>query len=346
MPPASAKPAPTTRVNNFARAPATLLVGPPRASRRGAASLCSLLMTALVLPAGRPQKAVVRRYAVALGLSASLLASRVLPGQAQVLRPASPAAAPADTTGHKYQTPPGAPRQPWYNSKLVRATAVPAVLIGYGISVVDDHGFYSSYDVKRDLHRAFPNFNNHLDDYLQWSPYLELGAVLAFGVEGRNDRTNLALILVKSEAIMLTSVYLVKTATQHERPDGSDHLSFPSGHTAQAFLAASIVHTELRDKSPWYGIGAYTLATGVGAFRMLNNKHWEADVFAGAGFGILSAHLAYLTHRHRWGRRPEDRRGVGLELERPAEPAHGQWQMTPTMLPGATPGVTLTWQAR
>ena len=59
--------------------------------------------------------------------------------QAQAL-PASP----ADTTLHKYQTLPGAARQPWYQSKLVRASIVPAVLIGYGISVYDDHGFYSS----------------------------------------------------------------------------------------------------------------------------------------------------------------------------------------------------------
>jgi membrane-associated phospholipid phosphatase len=42
----------------------------------------------------------------------------------------------------------------------------------------------------------------------------------------------------------------------------------------------------------------------VGALRMLNNKHWQADVFTGAGIGILSAHAAYLSHRNRWGRKP------------------------------------------
>ena len=266
------------------------------------------------------------------------------PTQAQVLSPTPlPAAEPADTTLHKYEAPPGTPRKPWYQSKLVRASIVPAVLIGYGFSVVDGHGLYSSYDAKRDLQRNFPNFNNHLDNYLQWSPYVELGAVLLAGVDSRSDRVNLALLLVKSEALMLGSVYLVKTATHHERPDGSDNLSFPSGHTAQAFLAASIVHTEFRDKSQWYGIGAYTLATGVGAFRMLNNKHWEADVFAGAGFGILSAHLAYLSHRHRWGRRPADRPGVGLV---PGPAKLTPWQLSPTLLPGGAPGLNVTWRAR
>jgi len=283
----------------------------------------------------------LRRGALAIGLGASLLAGAVRPAQAQVLPPAP---VPTDTTLHKYQTPAGAPPRPWYQSKVFKAAIVPAVLIGYGISVVDDHGFYSSYDARRDIRRNFPNFNNHLDDYMQWAPYLELGAVLAFGVESRNDRVNMALVLAKSEAIMLGSVYLVKTLTKHERPDGSDYRSFPSGHTAQAFLAASIVHTELREKSQWYGIGAYTIATTVGAFRMLNNKHWEADVFAGAGFGILSAHAAYLTHRHRWGRRPADRQGVGLG--QPVVPPRGLWQTTPTLLPGGTPGIMLTWQAK
>jgi membrane-associated phospholipid phosphatase len=300
-------------------------------------------MTTSLPSASRRASAAARRQLLTFGLGTSLLAGAALSALAQVpLNPTAPAA--ADTSGHKYQTVPGAARQPWYNSKLVRAAAVPAVLIGYGISVVDEHGFYSSYDARRDIQRNFPNFNNHLDDYLQWAPYLELGAVLAFGVEGRNDRTNLALILAKSEAIMLSSVYIVKMSTRHERPDGSDSRSFPSGHTAQAFLAASIVHTELREKSQWYGIGAYTLATGVGAFRMLNNKHWEADVFAGAGFGILSAHLAYLTHRHRWGKNPADRSGVGLSA--PVLPERGKWQLNPTMLPGNTPGVTVTWQAK
>ena len=301
-------------------------------------------MTNFLPSIGRPAGAALRRAALALGLSGSLLAGAVLPSQAQVpLRPQAPAPA-ADTTGHKYQTPLGAPPRAWYQGKVVRAAFVPAVLIGYGISVVDDHGFYSSYDARRDIQRNFPNFSNHLDDYLQWAPYLELGAVLAFGTESRNDRVNLALILAKSEAIMLGSVFIVKNLTRHERPDGADRLSFPSGHTAQAFLAASIVHTELREKSQWYGIGAYTLATGVGAFRMLNNKHWEADVFAGAGFGILSAHVAYLTHRHRWGKHPTDRDGVGLG--RPVLPERGKWELNPTLLPGNTPGMTMTWQAK
>lgn len=243
-----------------------------------------------------------------------------------------PPAAPADTL-HKYENVPGQlkPHRPWYKGKLVKASIVPAILIGYGASTIYGNGFYSSYDARADLRRAFPNFHTKVDDYLIYAPYFELGAVALAGVESRDDRLNTLLVIVKSEIIMGVTVTALKYTTKILRPDGSAHNSFPSGHTAQAFVAASIVHTEFRDKSQWYGIGAYTIATSVAALRMLNNRHWESDVFAGAGIGIMSAHVAYLSHRNRWGRKPRERADVS-------------W--SPTWLPGGVPGVALVWRPR
>ena len=252
----------------------------------------------------------------------SLLA---LPATAQVAQP--------DTT-HKSENTRGVatePKKSFFRSKGFRASIVPVVLIAYGASTINGHGLYSSYDVRNDVHHLFgPGRHTHVDDFLQFAPYLELGGVLLAGIETRNDRVNLGLVILKSEALMLASVYAVKTLTNIERPDGSNSQSFPSGHTAQAFLAASIVHTELRDKSPWYGIGAYTIATSVGVLRMVNDKHWESDVIAGAGFGILSAHLAYLSHRNRWGRKPLGRE-VGL---------------LPSWSPAGGTGFALTWRPK
>ena len=243
-----------------------------------------------------------------------------------------PRATPADTT-HKYENPGGVPatlKKSFFKSKGFRASIVPAVLIGYGVSTINDHGFYSSYDAKKDINHLFgPGRHTHVDDFLQFAPYFELGGVLLAGVESHNDRVNLGLVILKSEAIMLTSVYTVKVLTNIDRPDGSP-TAFPSGHTAQAFLAASIVHTELRDKSPWYGIGAYTIATSVAVLRMVNDKHWESDVFAGAGFGIMSAHLAYLSHRNRWGRKAIGR-DVGI---------------VPLWSPAGGTGLSVTWRPK
>ena len=269
---------------------------------------------------------MINRYFRALGLLLTL-AQAPLPAAAQ-----APTTAPADTT-HKYQNPGGAPavtKKPFLKSKGFRAVIVPAVLISYGASTINGNGFYSSYDAKKDIRRAFGTYRNHIDDYLQWAPYLEIPGVLLAGVESRNDRVNLGLIVLKGELIMLGSVYMVKKLSGVLRPDSSNRLSFPSGHTAQAFLAASIVHTEFRDKSQWYGIGAYALATSVAAFRMINNKHWQSDVVAGAGFGILSAHLAYLSHRNRWGRKP-----LGRDVS-----------AVPLWSPSGGVGLSVTWRPK
>jgi membrane-associated phospholipid phosphatase len=258
-----------------------------------------------------------------------LLLGSLTPSYAQVSPTPTPAA--TDTT-HKYENPGGVPapvKAKWYRSKVFRATIVPAVLIGYGAYTFNG-GFYTNEEAKRDVNKLFPNYRTKIDDILIVVPYLELVAVGLAGVESRDDRINTLLIIAKGEAIMLGSTFLVKHLSRKERPDGSNNLSFPSGHTAQAFLAASIVHAEFRDKSPWYGIGAYTLATSVAAFRMINNKHWQSDVFAGAGFGILSAHLAYLSHRNRWGRKPRGR-DIG---------------MAPAYLGNGTPGLTLSWHPK
>lgn len=206
------------------------------------------------------------------GMVASLIHRPALAlAQTPLARPTA-----ADTVPqHKYENPTGAPaaaKRSFFRSKGFRATVVPAVLIGYGASVINGHGWYSSYDAKRDIHRGFGTYRNHVDDYLQYAPYLlhyapylELGGLLLAGGDSRNDRVNRALVVLKSEAIMLGSVFVVKTLAGEQRPDSSDRRSFPSGHTAQAFLAASLVHAEFRDKSSWYGLEAYPTATGAGA---------------------------------------------------------------------------------
>ncbi|QNF34613.1 phosphatase PAP2 family protein [Adhaeribacter swui] len=208
-------------------------------------------------------------------------------------------------TLRKYQDTTAVPtKASFFKSKGFRATIVPAILIGYGVSTIKDHGIYSSYDAKRDLQRHFPNFKTNVDDYLIFAPFAELALAYVLQFEGNHDYLNTGILILKAEAINAVAVFGLKSLTKQERPNGENSYSFPSGHTAHAFLAASIIHSELRHRSPWFGIGAYTIATGVGALRMLNNKHWQSDVFAGAGIGILSSHLAYLSHRNRWGRKP------------------------------------------
>jgi membrane-associated phospholipid phosphatase len=269
---------------------------------------------------------MLNNFLIRYTLLAVLSFASLVPAAAQV---APAATVPADTT-HKFENPDGVPaavKKPWYRGKLVKATIVPAILIGYGAYTFNGGGFYTNQDANYDIHKLFPTYRTSIDNYLIFAPYAELGLVALAGVESHDDRLNTLLVIGKAEAIMLASVFTVKALSREERPDGSDNQSFPSGHTAQAFLAASIVHAEFRDKSQWYGVGAYTIATGVAALRMINTKHWQSDVVAGAGFGILSAHLAYLTHRNRWGRKPR---------------LLDEATLSPTWLPGGV-GIGLRW---
>ncbi|MBF9237324.1 phosphatase PAP2 family protein [Hymenobacter sp. BT683] len=272
------------------------------------------------------KKTLMRALLLNRFLGILLIFSGLNPALAQII-PAPPA---ADTT-RKYANPSGVSdpvKAPWYKGKLVRAVAIPALMIGYGaITAQGDAGINRSS--REFVQKQFRPVSTMIDNTVIFLPYLELGAVALAGVESRDDRLNVLLIIAKGEAIMLASTYAVKYLSRETRPNGEDKLSFPSGHTAQAFLAASIVHTEFRDKSQWYGVGAYTIATSVAALRMINNKHWQSDVVAGAGFGILSAHLAYLSHRNRWGRKPIGR-GIG---------------MAPAYFGNGTSGLTLTWRA-
>lgn len=88
----------------------------------------------------------------------------------------------------------------------------------------------------------------------------------------------------------------LKHLTKEERPDGSNNLSYPSGHTSTAFASAEFLRREYKDVSPWYGIGGYVAATATGALRMYKNRHWLGDIVAGAGFGIASTNLSYLLY--------------------------------------------------
>ena len=132
-----------------------------------------------------------------------------------------------------------------------------------------------------------------LDDITQYVPTVAPYALNLCGIRGQHSYADLTIILGTAYALMGISVNALKYTTRIERPDGSSRNSFPSGHTATAFLGAEILRREYWKVSPWIGIAGYAVAAGTGFFRMYNNRHWLTDVVAGAGFGILSAQAAY-----------------------------------------------------
>ncbi len=59
-----------------------------------------------------------------------------------------------------------------------------------------------------------------------------------------------------SATLLAAAVNGIKYTAKVPRPDGSSRNSFPSGHTAVAFMGATILHKEYGlTRSPWYSVG-------------------------------------------------------------------------------------------
>ena len=138
------------------------------------------------------------------------------------------------------------------------------------------------------------DFKTGIDDYTQFfGPAMVVGLKVG-GYEGRSDWPRLLASAGMSYAIMAAFVNGIKYTAKEMRPDGSTANSWPSGHTATAFVGASLLHKEYGlTRSPWWSVAGYGVATATGVMRVLNNRHWISDVMSGAGIGIMSTELGY-----------------------------------------------------
>ncbi len=184
-----------------------------------------------------------------------------------------------------------------------KAIAVPLLLTAAGLYSLTDNDLLNKYDLHEERQEWMPKFHHHADDYLQYAPIVAVYGLNALGIKGKNDFGNRTALLIKSELLVGVLTYSLKKITAVPRPDTGQPTSFPSGHTAQAFAAATFMAKEYGHKSIWYSIGAYTVATGIGTMRMMNNRHWVSDVLVGAGIGIFSTNIVYLTHQYKWGKK-------------------------------------------
>lgn len=170
---------------------------------------------------------------------------------------------------------------------------VPSTLIGVGIiGLESDWLKHQNHEIREELQE---NIDHRLtiDDFIQYAPITATYGLNICGIKGKHDYGDLTIILGTAYALIGSTVYAMKNITKVERPDGSTRNSFPSGHTATAFMGAELLRREYWDISPWIGVAGYAVAAGTGFFRMYNNRHWLTDVIAGAGIGILGVQAAY-----------------------------------------------------
>ncbi|WP_312900119.1 phosphatase PAP2 family protein [Chryseobacterium taichungense] len=170
---------------------------------------------------------------------------------------------------------------------------VPTVLIGYGVISLTS-------DALKDLNRSTKyEIGEHqpkhikLDNYTQYLPAAMVYGYNLVGIKGKHTFKERTIIYGTSQLISAAFVLPLKHLVKEERPDGSNNLSFPSGHTAAAFSSAHFLFREYKDENFWLSLSGYPIALFTGVYRTLNDKHWVGDVVAGAGFGILSTELAY-----------------------------------------------------
>lgn len=174
---------------------------------------------------------------------------------------------------------------------------VPTSLVGYGVlSICNSNLNKFNYDVKKFICGDGQYTRTKVDNYIQYAPGLAALGLNAAGLKGKSNFGDLAVTCLLSNLIATTIVHSTKRLTRQERPDKSAHNSFPSGHTAAAFVGAELLFQEYKEKSVWIGVAGYACAAATGYFRMYNNRHTLSDVMAGAGIGIISTKLAYFSY--------------------------------------------------
>ena len=116
-------------------------------------------------------------------------------------------------------------------------------------------------------------------DYVQL--LVPLGGYIGAWVAG--DKQG-AFQLTKAITAAGITTHVFKNLGERMRPDASDSVSFPSGHTQAAFSGAEFIR--IRYGNAW-GTPAYLGALFVAYSRVQGNKHFADDVLAGASNALL-----------------------------------------------------------
>jgi hypothetical protein len=178
----------------------------------------------------------------------------------------------------------------------LKNTILPVSLITYGIIGLDNPNLKRWNTGIRSEVLEHINTKYRADDYFQYVPGLAVYILDDAGLKAKHTFWDRTAILTGSFILQTAVVQTLKYTTNVMRPDSSAANSFPSGHTTLAFSGAEFLWQEYKDHTIWIGLAGYAIAGTIGFARVINNKHWITDVFAGAGIGILSTKISYYTY--------------------------------------------------
>lgn len=155
-----------------------------------------------------------------------------------------------------------------------------------GIPKLDDQ-------IMNNVRQNYSGFHTTAADYLMWAPSASVYAMDAFKV--RTQHTFKEHLVLEAGSVLVTGAlgFGMRKISENIDAYNSENTKFPSGHTANAFRGAEIVHQELKFSHPVLSYSGYVVAAGVGLLRIYDKDHFLSEVIAGAGLGILSTKLTY-----------------------------------------------------
>ncbi len=130
--------------------------------------------------------------------------------------------------------------------------------------------------------------------------HMGVGAALFAAGELSNNKKLADTGIVTLEAFLINGIATegLKYTTHRLRPNGGDHMSFPSGHASStAAVAASI--SAMYDWDPAIAVPLYATAIFVGTSRIQDNMHYLSDVIAGLTIGTIVGRSVAGYHREK-----------------------------------------------
>jgi membrane-associated phospholipid phosphatase len=238
----------------------------------------------------------LERFAAVLGAAALFALAPSSRGLAEAAQPA--ATAEVATVGHVVEPAQApsfgtvfreVPRDLWRYVSLDTAVVLAAGGGAAALAHVWDNDLVTELQIN-------PQLNNAFEPGSKYGAFAIMlgGSFAVYGAGRVSGHPHLAVVgadLVRGQIVSQLWAQALKYTVQRERPDGSNSVSFPSGHAAGGFAAAAVLSRHYGWKA---AIPAYLGATYIAAARVHDNKHYLSDVTFGAAMGIAGARTVLL----------------------------------------------------
>ena len=112
---------------------------------------------------------------------------------------------------------------------------------------------------------------------------------------------HLGMDLLQAQIMTELLVEPIKFAVGRQRPDGSNHQSFPSGHAAITFATATVIERHLGWRK---SVLAYAIASYVAMSRIHDDRHYLSDVIFGAAVGTIAGRTVVHHQADYWAFSP------------------------------------------